>query len=702
MFDTESARLVTSRDRRVMETNEAETEEEELTAVGITRTYLATKTPFRDPSGTVLGVLGISRDITDRKRVEVALRESEAKLAEAVRLARIGYWNRDLESGRLDWSDMLFEIFDLDPAGFDHSLEGFLSRVHPEDRSRVRGRILAAEAERTGFEHVYRIVAGERVRFIQENGSVVTNPQGDPIRVAGTARDVTELVQAEEAVRLRDRAIQAVTQGIVITDPNQRDNPIIYASPGFERLTGYGPDELVGRNCRFLQGKETDRGVVAQVRAAVQAGEPCDVELLNYRKDGKPFWNALSVSPVRDENGRLTHFIGVQTDVTDRHQLEMQFQQAQKMEAVGRLAGGVAHDFNNLLTIINGYTDLLVDQLPAGSPLREMVGEVHKAGERAGTLTRQLLVFSRQSVLEPKVLDVNAVLADTEKMLRRLIGEDIQLSTILEPHRAPVKVDPGQLQQAIINLAVNSRDAMPRGGRLTVETRSVDLTEKYCQSHPDCKPGRHLMLAMIDTGAGMDDATIARIFEPFFTTKEPGKGTGLGLAMVYGFVKSSGGHITVASEVGRGTTFRLYFPQVREPVSLGGKSSPGLARLEKGHETVLLVEDDDAVRALTRRVLLGSGYVVLEAADGRDAVRVAEGHAGPIQLLVTDVVMPHMGGRQVAERIAAIKPGIKVLYCSGYTDDAVVRYGVESGIPFVQKPYSPAILTQKIREVLDS
>ena len=371
------------------------------------------------------------------------------------------------------------------------------------------------------------------------------------------------------------------------------------------------------------------------------------------------------------------------------------------MEAVGRLAGGVAHDFNNLLTIINGYTDIILERLQPHDSIREFLVEIYKAGERAATLTRQLLLFSRQSVLEPKVLDINAVVTDTEKMVGRLIGEDITLTTILEPNLCPVKVDAGQLQQALINLAVNARDAMPQVGRLTIETKNVELTKEQCQGIPECNPGLYSMIAVTDTGSGMDKATKSHIFEPFFTTKEPGKGTGLGLAMVYGFIKSSGGHIIVYSEPSHGTTFKMYFPQIQERMA-PNRSFSGVIKMPRGDETVLLVEDDGSVRTLTRYVLQNSGYMVLAASDGREALRLAEEYQGVIHLLVTDVVMPYMGGRQVAERMIALKPGIKVLYCSGYTDDAVVRHGVlQHGVAFMQKPFSPAVLAQKVRDVLD-
>jgi CheY-like chemotaxis protein len=379
----------------------------------------------------------------------------------------------------------------------------------------------------------------------------------------------------------------------------------------------------------------------------------------------------------------------------------MQVRQSQKMEAIGRLAGGVAHEFNNLLTIMNGYTDLLLQSLPPNDPMREKLDEVHKAGERARSLTRQLLVFSRQSVLEPKVLNLNDVVADTEKMLCRLIGEDITLTLVLEPKLAAVKIDPGQLQLALLNLAANARDAMPQGGQLTTRTQNVEWSEAECPGIPDCRPGRYAMLAVSDTGTGMDEAIKNCIFEPFFTTKEPGEGTGLGLAMVYGFVKSSGGFICVSSQPGQGTTFQLYFPQVQERGS-SSMSRPDVSTPPRGSETVLLVEDDDAVRALARHVLQISGYTVLEASNGRDAVQLAENHQGQIHLLVTDVVLPFLGGQQIAVLLRAMKPDLKVLYCSGYPDDAIVQHGtLEGGAAFLQKPYSPFLLAQKVRDVLD-
>jgi CheY-like chemotaxis protein len=383
-------------------------------------------------------------------------------------------------------------------------------------------------------------------------------------------------------------------------------------------------------------------------------------------------------------------------------QLEQQFRQAQKMEAVGRLAGGVAHDFNNLLTVISGNADLLLEDLAPEDPHRRDVEEMRKAAESAASLTRQLLAFSRQQVLKPRVLDVNAVLAGAEKLLKRLIGEEIQLVALLGSDLGRVKADPGQLEQVVMNLAVNARDAMPNGGKLTLETANVDLDDTYLQGHPVAKPGPYVMLAVSDTGVGMDEHTKARIFEPFFTTKETGKGTGLGLATVYGIVKQSQGFIWVYSEPQHGTTFKIYLPRVDQPAERVQDVVPAGESLQ-GTETILIVEDTAGVRAAAGTVLKRRGYTVLEAPDGAAALRRAAEHRGPIALLLTDVVMPGMSGRDLARQLGAVRPDLRVLFMSGYTDDAIVRHGVlEPGVMYLQKPFTPDSLGRKVREALDS
>ena len=417
------------------------------------------------------------------------------------------------------------------------------------------------------------------------------------------------------------------------------------------------------------------------------------------RKDGALIDVDIEAQPLTFA-GRSARLV-LARDVTARRQLEEQLRQAQKMEAVGQLAGGIAHDFNNLLTAILGCTQLLLHATPPEDQRREDVEEIKNAGLRAAELTRQLLAFSRRQVLAPKVLDVNAIVANMDKMLRRLLGEDVALVTHLAADLGPVSADPGQLEQVLLNLAVNARDAMPQGGRLTIETANVLLTEEYAERHHRLPPGPYVLLAVSDTGVGMDEITQKHLFEPFFTTKEVGKGTGLGLATVYGIVKQSGGYIWVYSEPGRGTTLKVYLPRVpgaAEPLPVAVESP----ELRRGTETVLLVEDAAPVRSLARKGLESYGYQVLEAADGPAALELSARHPRGIDILVTDVVMPGMSGRELAERLAPARPGMRVLYTSGYTDDAMVHQGVlRSGVAFLQKPFVPETLARKVREVLD-
>lgn len=557
------------------------------------------------------------------------------------------------------------------------------------------------------------VMESDQVQTVEESLDTAVGPRtfqaikvpnhdgaGNVIGLIGISRDITDRRRTEETLRLRDRAIQAASQGILISDCCQPDNPIIFANAGFEQITGYRSDEVIGRNCRFLQGRDTDPETTALLREAIADGRACAVEILNYRKDGAPFWNALSLNPVHDDAGALTHYVGIQQDVTERKKLEEQLRQSQKMEAVGRLAGGIAHDFNNLLTVISGYSELLLATPELRASIREPVKNINEAGKRAAALTRQLLGFSRQTILQPKVLDVNHVISEMATMLRRLIGEDIQFNTVLHPGVHRVRVDPSQLDQVLINLAVNARDAMPRGGRLTLETANVELSDEYAQTHLDCGTGPHVMLAMTDTGCGMTPEVASRIFEPFYTTKEVGKGTGLGLAMVFGIVQQSEGCIHVYSEPGLGTTFKLYFPAVAEDAAGAGGTASGQAT--RGTETILLVEDDEGVRGLALVCLRMHGYRVLTASDGKEALELVRAHQGPLDLILTDVVMPNLSGPELAAGIRGQFPDLKVLFMSGYTDDAVVRHGLlEAEVSFIQKPYTPQALAEKVRHVLD-
>jgi two-component system, cell cycle sensor histidine kinase and response regulator CckA len=421
------------------------------------------------------------------------------------------------------------------------------------------------------------------------------------------------------------------------------------------------------------------------------------IEIVALRRDGRELDVELMVWPVR-VNGACT-FSAFLRDITERKRLEEQFRQAQKMEAVGQLAGGVAHDFNNLLTIINGYSEILATSLQEVDPARELVDEISRAGERAASLTRQLLAFSRKQVLAPQMLNLNTIVVDMEKMLRRVIGEDVDLATDLPPNLGSVHADPGQIEQVILNLAINARDAMPQGGKLTIETCNIELDQFY----PDVPPGPYVLLAVSDTGHGMTPEVKARIFEPFFTTKEPGKGTGLGLATVFGIIKQSRGHIAVYSEPGAGTAFKIFLPRLGQPAR-SPQLHAGPQAASGGNETLLLVEDDDGVRALSRHVLQSNGYTVLVATThGGEALRICAQHKEPIHLLLTDVVIPELGGRELAEQLVRLHPEMKVLFLSGYTDDAVVRHGVlQAETNFLQKPFSPRVLAMKVREVLDA
>lgn len=498
--------------------------------------------------------------------------------------------------------------------------------------------------------------------------------------------------------RLLITAIEQGYESVLITD---RDGTIVYVNPAFERISGYSRAEVIGQNPRILKSGRHDQAFYENLWGTINAGQPWHGRIVNRKKDGTFYTIEATISPVRDEHA-IVNYVAVRRDVTAELQREEQYRQAQKMGVIGRLAGGVAHDFNNLLTIISGYTNfLLQNHQDEQDPARKDIEQIKRATERAAELVRQLLVFSRKQALQPEILDLNRVVHHTEKMLRRLIGEDIQLVSTLAPNLGRVKADPSQMEQVILNLAVNGRDAMPYGGTLTIETANVDVDGTFIRLHHGLAPGPHVLLLISDTGIGMDTETRSHLFEPFFTTKEIGKGTGLGLATVYSIVTQSGGDIWVYSEPGQGSTFKIYLPRVDEPdtsIQPAWRSLP----LPRGTETILLVEDEETVRTLAGRILTGAGYTVFKVDNGQAALQLSEQYTQPIHLLLTDVVMPHMSGRELAERLMAVRPDMKVLYMSGYTDNAIVRHDVLGpGTAFLSKPFTPDTLTRKIREVLE-
>jgi PAS domain S-box-containing protein len=475
-------------------------------------------------------------------------------------------------------------------------------------------------------------------------------------------------------------------------DGGPRDFVYLDVNDAFGKLTGL--KEVVGKKVtEVIPGIRESNPELFEIYARVSSTGKA--ERAEIYVDPLKTWFSLSVySPARG------FFVAVFDNITERRKLEEQLRQSQKMEAVGQLAGGIAHDFNNLLTVINGYAELLQNHIDEKSPLRGNVDEIRHAGDRAASLTRQLLAFSRRQVLQPKVLDLNGVISTLGSMLRRLIGEDIELRTHLRPDLGTVLADPGQIEQVLLNLAVNARDAMSAGGKLILETCNIVLDEPFAKEHPTVVPGPHVLLAVSDTGTGIPWEIREHIFEPFFTTKERGKGTGLGLSTVYGIVKQSNGYISVYSEVGKGTTFKIYLPRVDGEVQVLPSASPAASL--QGDETVLVVEDESSVQGVIERVLSGNGYRVLLACEGGEALRISGEHAGPIDLLITDVVMPGMGGREVASRLETARPGLKVLFMSGYTENAVSHHGVlDAGLAFLQKPFLSDALLRKVREVLD-
>jgi PAS domain S-box-containing protein len=496
------------------------------------------------------------------------------------------------------------------------------------------------------------------------------------------ARDRTSALRASET-RFR-RLAEAGLVGIAIEDGSGR---VLEANDAFLSMLGFAPADVVAGDVDWSRIAPSDPNLAPKDAARTWEGD-C------RRKDGRTIPVLVARAPLdRDES------ITLSLDLSERHRLEEQFRQAQKMEAVGRLAGGIAHDFNNVLSVILSYGELIATGLGPNDPLREDVDEVRTAAARASELTKQLLAFSRREMVAPKVMSLKRTLSGMDKMLRRLLGADVELTSLFDGEAGNIEADSGQIEQVVMNLAVNARDAMPDGGKLTIELSNVTLDEEYAHLHHDVRPGDYVMLAVSDTGVGMDAQTQRRVFEPFFTTKEKGKGTGLGLATVFGIVKQCHGHIWIYSEPGKGTTFKVYFPRVRAAIDEDVvEQAPEVRR---GNETILLVEDDPQVRALARTVLRRAGYVVLEAANGGEALLICEQHGGTIHLLLTDVVLPLMSGRQLAERLLARRPKMGVLFMSGYTSDAVTQHGVlDSNVAYLQKPLTPTLLTRKVAEVL--
>ncbi|MCS7269785.1 MAG: PAS domain S-box protein [Gemmataceae bacterium] len=679
--------------------------------------------PIRGRKGEVLGTFAVyyrrpraptSEERTDLERWAYlaslaivghrdreALRESEEKFRLLAEESLAGVYL--IQDDRFIYiNDAIAQIYGA-PREEILSLPLVLNVIAPEDRALVAENLrrrLVGETVKTRYS--FRVLRPDGTRRVVEVMGRRILFRGRPA-ILGTALDITEQYQAQTALQERENFLRSLIRSIdgVVWEADPRTFRFTFVSERAERLLGYPLQQWYDEEnfwANHIHPEDRERAV-RFCQSATARGEDHHFEYRLVAADGRIVWVQDYVTVEKDEAGRVVRLRGIIVDITDRKRLEIQLLQAQKMEAIGRLAGGIAHDFNNMLTVILGYSQMLLQRLPADDPLREMVQTISDAGQRAATLTQQLLAFSRQTLVEPKLIHLGQFIHDMEKMLRRLIGEDIVLATASAGRLPPVRIDPGQLSQVILNLAVNARDAMPQGGHLTLECSTVELDEHYCRTHPEARPGRHVCLTVSDTGTGMTSEVKERIFEPFFTTKELGRGTGLGLAVVYGIVRQNGGHIEVYSEVGHGTTFKVYLPAAPEQT---GTTQPVVEDIPRGHETILLVEDDEAVRGLAQTALQTYGYRVLLAADAMEALRVAEQHAGEIDLLLTDVVMPGMSGRELVEQLRQRLLGLKVLFMSGYTGDAVLRHGlVHAEVAFLQKPFTPASLARKVRDVLD-
>lgn len=671
------------------------------------RDVSVTASPIHDRSGQFIGVAKITRDITLQKMSQVSLLKSEERYRTLVSATSSIVWSSpasgEFDSDQPGWTAFTGQTVE------QHQGWGWLNALHPEDREKCAQAWAIAIRQRTPYQVEHRIRRTDGVyRMMSVRAVPIFESTGEIREWVGVHTDVTDQKISEQAVHDAQQRLEQVlaSSPAILYTLFLKEHGILacdWVSDNIRELFGYSSQEALAPDWWSNNVHPDDLEEVASRTVSELFAAGATASDYRFRhQNGEYRWVRSDVRLIRTPKGEPLVAVGSWTDITGIKLLEEQFRHSQKLEAFGQLAAGVAHDFNNLLTIINGYSDLLLDCMAPGDPMREMVGEIHKAGDRSAGLTRQLLAFSRKQVLAPRILDLNEVVSATEKMLRRLIGEDVRLITSRAPSLWQVKADPGQVEQVLMNLAVNARDAMPQGGRLTIETHNVELDDVYARTHPDASAGSYVLLSITDTGGGMPAEVRSRIFEPFFTTKEAGKGTGLGLATVYGIVRQSGGHVDVASEVGVGTTFKVYLPRTEA----GPKETVDRAKYlapPHGPETILLVEDEDGVRDLARIYLVRCGYTVLEAANGAEATRIVAEYDGPIHLLVTDVVMPGAGGRMVSEVVIKRHPKVRVLFISGYTDDAVIRHGVlREETNFLQKPFTPLKLATTVREVLDA
>jgi two-component system, cell cycle sensor histidine kinase and response regulator CckA len=636
-------------------------------------------------------VLAIARDITARKQAEEALRESEKRFRDIIEYAAEWVWEVDAR-GKFTYSSPVVEqLLGYQPEEVlgKHFDDFFL----PEARKDLKNAALAVFAAKKPFRDFLNpnLHKNGQIVWLSTSGIPILDAQGNLRGYRGVDIDITERWEAEALSR---NLITKSMVGIYLIQHGKFQ----LVNQWFFAISGYNKDEFSNLEPLELVHPEDREATRENAVKMLKGLSSIPYEYRTITKGGESKWIMETVTSIQYKGKRAV--LGYFMDITERKALEHQLLQAQKMEAVGRLAGGVAHDFNNLLMAIMGYSELMRAKVQRGDPLYDHLENILQAGERAAALTQQLLAFSRRQIVQPQVIDLQQVILDLEPMLRRLLGEDIELEIITEPMPVAVKADPGHLSQIIMNLAVNARDAMPRGGRLTLKTTSVDLPKGHQARFRLAPPGAYAMLMVQDTGVGMSGATQAHIFEPFFTTKGPGQGTGLGLSTVYGIVKQSGGYLDLNSELGKGSTFTILLPRLEAMVPQP-KMKVTITESLRGEETILLVEDEEVLRALLAKFLRLYGYVVLEARHGGEALLICERHQGPIHLMITDVVMPQMSGRELADRLSPLRPEMHVLYMSGYTDDVMVHHGVaDLSVPFLQKPFKPIDLARQVHDIL--
>jgi PAS domain S-box-containing protein len=699
------ADMMAETDRQILERGTVETFEELVSVDGEPRVHLTTKGPYRARDGTLLGTFGIARNITARKRQEEELVRSDERFRIAQSGALMGLWDYDVATGETEWSDGLRALYSVGP-DYPSASDRFESLVHPDDRDRVMRELDESCMGGVDFEHEYRIVHPDGVvRWILARSMYVRDDDGSLARQLGVAVDITErkrteehLARSEETLRLAQAAAGLGSWDVNIATLELNCTPGLYEIFGLDPAT----EKLTYETFPNYIHPDDRETVNAEIRRVFRAGEsfyecPCRI----VQPTGDVRWVITRGTLVRSEDGTPQQMLGVTLDETerktnelDRAQLELRLRQAEKLEALGQLAGGVAHDFNNLLVAIRGYGELALGRLGRGEEgAAEDVEGVLLAADRAAGLTKQLLAFGRRQVLNPEVLDLNDVVRETGGLLQRLIGDNVALLTTLAAEPVIVKADRGQLEQVITNLAVNARDAMPGGGIVTIRVGTAEL------EHTDGDAPRHALMSVSDEGSGIDATTAALIFDPFFTTKGE-QGTGLGLATVYGIVAQSGGHLMLDTAPGAGSTFSVYLPLSAEKLPVS-EIAPVLERVE-GTERILLVDDDPAVLTIVSSMLTNRGYEIIGAADGAEAIARFETRDSPIELVISDLIMRGLDGRETTDRIRAIEPATKVLYMSGYTDDATIRSGaLSAGTAFIQKPFSGDALASCVRELLD-